>query len=161
MIAEVREKALAFNKSLPDFICTQLTRRYFAPAKGTADPVWSLRDSLTIQLAYFGKKENYRVVQVNDKPTSKKLGQVGGWIALGDFGSMLQGIFGAKSDAKFEWQGRDIGNGRPVAALAYRIDRAHSTFSIAMDGRYFTGHTRTGRLAAWSSLTPRPDKRFD
>jgi hypothetical protein len=129
MIAEIREKALAFNETLPDFICTQLTRRYFAPAKGAADPVWSLRDSLTIQLTYFGKKENYRVVQVNDKPTSKKLAEVGGWTAQGDFGSMLPAIFGAKSDAKLDWQGWDTWNGRPVAAFAYRIDRAHSTFN--------------------------------
>lgn len=129
MIAEIREKALAFNESLPDFICTQLTRRYFAPAKGAADPAWSLRDSLTIQLTYFGKKESYRVVQVNDRPTSKSLGQVGGWTAPCGFGSMLQGVFAAKSDAKFEWQGWETWNGRLVAALTYRLDRAHSAFN--------------------------------
>src|SRR5215472_1331903 len=79
MIAEVRQKALAYSESLPNFLCTQLTRRYSAPATGSAEPAWTLHDSLTIRLSYFGQKEDYRVVQVNGKPTNKALGQVGGW----------------------------------------------------------------------------------
>ena len=35
IITEVREYALNYSKTLPDFICTQVTRRFAAPAPGT------------------------------------------------------------------------------------------------------------------------------
>jgi hypothetical protein len=128
MIAEVRQKALAYTKSLPDFLCTQVTHRYSARVKAGTDPDWTLHDTLTIRLSYFEEKEDYRVIQVNGKPTAKTLGQVGGWTAKGDFGSMLRGVFAAKSETQFEWQRWDSLNGRPAAVLAYRIERAHSQF---------------------------------
>jgi hypothetical protein len=139
MIADVRQKALAYSESLPDFICTQLTDRYSAPMTGGAEPAWALRDRLTIRLTYFGQKEDYRVVQVNGKATNKTLGQVGGWSAKGDFGSMVRGVFDAKSEATIEWERWDTWNGRPVAVLAYRIDRVHSKFS---SGKQFVGTKR-------------------
>src|ERR1051325_5551147 len=35
ILTEVREYALSYSKRLPDFICTQVTRRYEAPKPGT------------------------------------------------------------------------------------------------------------------------------
>src|ERR1041385_1073488 len=60
IISEVREYALNYSKTLPDFICTQVTRRYQAPAPGTryggsagSEPTWYPMDTLTIKLSYF------------------------------------------------------------------------------------------------------------
>jgi hypothetical protein len=60
IISEARDYALNFSKTLPDFICTQVTRRYGAPAPGTryggaagSDPTWYPIDTLTLKLSYF------------------------------------------------------------------------------------------------------------
>jgi hypothetical protein len=129
MIADVRQKALDYSKSLPNFICTQLTSRYSAEAKGEAEPAWTLRDNLTIRLTYFGQKEDYRVIQVNGKATDHRLNQVGGWTTNGDFGSMMRAVFEAKSKAKVGWERWHSWNDRPVAVLAYHIERADSQFN--------------------------------
>ena len=129
MIAEVRQNALSYSRTLPDFICMQLTHRYSAPAKTAPEPAWALRDTLTIRLSYFGQKEDYRVVEVNGRRADKTLGQVRGWTTKGDFGSMLRGVFGPKSETRFEWQRWDTWRGKPVAVLGYSIDRAHSQFN--------------------------------
>src|SRR4051794_34340976 len=71
-IEQVRKQAIAYDETLPNFICNQLTRRVSTPA-GSGDEHWKELDTLTIRLSYFGRKEDYRVVQVNGKPTDKTM----------------------------------------------------------------------------------------
>ena len=126
-IAEVRQAALAYTARLPDFLCTQVTHRSSAVAQ-SHPPVWKPRDTLTIRLTYFEKKENYRVIRVNEKAVDKSLSQMPGWKTMGDFGGMLRDIFAPEHHAQFDWTGGDVWNGRPVAVLAFSIDRQHSPF---------------------------------
>ena len=131
LIEQVRRQALAYDESLPNFICTQETLRTSA---GLRDDKWKVLDTLTIRLTYFGRKEDYRVVQVNGKPADKAMSKMGGWKTNGDFGSMLHAVFVAKSQAKFEWERWTTWSGRPVAVFKYHIDREHSTFNSSASG---------------------------
>src|SRR6185369_4726211 len=70
LIEEVRINALAHSARLPNFLCTQRTRRYSASVHDR-EPIWKLLDALTIHVSYFGQRENYQVVQVNGKPIDK------------------------------------------------------------------------------------------
>jgi len=142
IIEGVRQKSLAYVDSLPNFICTQVTKRFSSPEKAGREPVWKPIDTLVIHLTYDGKKENYRVVSVNGKPTDKLLSQIRGTKTFGDFASLVKGIFREKSEAKFEWLRWAEFQGRRVAVLGYRIDEAHSPF------RTFSGKDRT-EYAAW------------
>src|SRR5436190_14651812 len=54
-IEEVRLKALHYSKNLPDFLCTQIARRYSASAQTGRDPSWKLLDTLAMHLTYFGQ----------------------------------------------------------------------------------------------------------
>jgi hypothetical protein len=128
IIERVRQNTLAYVESLPNFICTQVTRRFVAPEKAGREPVWKSVDTLVIHLTYDGKKEDYRVVSVNGKPTDKLLSQIGGSKTFGDFASLIKGVFRAKSEAKFEWRRWAEFQGRRVAVLGYIIDEAHSPF---------------------------------
>jgi len=134
-IAAAREQALAYVQTLPDFLCTQVTRRYSASsAPSTREPSWKPMDTLTIRLSYFGQKEDYRVVRINNKPVDKPLAKVGGSTARGDFGSMLKNVFTPKSETQFTWDRWDTWNGRRVAVFAYQIERAYSTFDSTVRG---------------------------
>jgi hypothetical protein len=78
ILDEVRQYALSYSKNLPDFICTQVTRRYAAPAPGTkhggsidSQPSWQSLDTLQIRLSYFEQKEDYKLIMVNSSPTTQ------------------------------------------------------------------------------------------
>jgi len=91
ILSDVREYALNYSKNLPDFICTQVTRRFAAPMPGTrwggsalSEPSWQAQDVLQIRLSYFEQKEKYTVVLANNAIVNKDYEQMGGSIALKD-----------------------------------------------------------------------------
>jgi hypothetical protein len=137
---EVREYALNYSKTLPDFICTQVTRRYAAPAPGTkyggavgSDPTWYLQDTLTIKLSYFEQKEDYKLILVNNAMTTQDYKTLGGATTTGDFGSMMRQIFERATEAHFEWDHWATLRGRRTLVFSYRVDQERSQWHINYD----------------------------
>lgn len=129
MVERVRLKAIEYSKSLPNFICTQLTRRYSAkPPKQGKQPDWKLSDSLTIKLTYFDQQEKYTLITLNGKPSAKTMDQLSGGKWRGDFGSTLRSVFDPKSMTFFSWAQWGKVDGRIVAILDYGIDVSHAAF---------------------------------
>jgi hypothetical protein len=140
IIADVREYALNYSKNLPDFICTQVTRRYAAPAPGTrwggssgSTPAWQAQDVLQIRLSYFQQKEKYQVVLENNNVINKDYAQVGGSKAFGEFGSMLREIFEPSSEARFEWDHWGTLRGKLVMAFAYHVSQSRSQYRLVVE----------------------------
>ena len=140
IISEVRDYALNYSKSLPDFICTQVTRRYAAPAPGTkyggaagSDPTWYLQDTLTIKLSYFEQKEDYKLILVNNSMTNQDYKSLGGATTTGDFGSMMREIFEPSTQAHFEWDHWATLRGRRTLVFSYRVDQSRSQWHINYD----------------------------
>jgi hypothetical protein len=140
VIDEVREYALNYSKTLPDFICTQVTRRFAAPAPGTkyggssdSEPRWTALDTLTIKLSYFEQKEDYKLILVNNTLTTQDYGTLGGSTTTGDFGSMMREIFEPASQAHFEWDHWGTLRGRRVLALSYRVAQSRSQWHIVYE----------------------------
>src|SRR5215471_11325527 len=109
IIREVREYALNYTKGLPNFLCTQVTRRKAAGepgsryARGQSEPSFQTQDTLTIRLSYFEQKEDYKLILVNNSPTTQGYQNVGGATSSGEFGSMLLQIFEPRTQASFNW----------------------------------------------------------
>ena len=140
ILDDVREYALNYSDTLPDFICTQVTRRFGAPLPGTkyggpADggPRWQALDTLQIRLSYFERKEKYTVVLMNNAIVNQDYEKVGGSKAFGEFGSMMREIFEPSTEARFEWDHWGTLRGKRVMAFNYhvRLDRSH--FQIAVE----------------------------
>ncbi len=137
IIREVRQYALNYSRSLPDYICTQVTRRYAAPApggrygrRGEDSPAWQLQDTLTIRLSYFEQKENYKLVLVNNTVTQQDYTKLGGTTSAGDFGSMLREVFEPATQAEFEWDHWATMRGRRSLVFGYRVSQDHSQWRI-------------------------------
>jgi hypothetical protein len=140
IITQVRETALNYSKELPDFICTQVTRRYAAPPPGTkyggpagSPPSWHALDTLTIKLSYFEQKEDYKLILVNNTITKQDYKTLGGATSTGDFGSMMKDIFEPSTEARFEWDHWGTLRGRRVMAFAYRVAQSHSQWHITYE----------------------------
>jgi hypothetical protein len=137
IISEAREYALNYSKQLPDFICTQVTRRYAAPRPGTkyggpagSTPSWQALDTLTIKLSYFEQKEDYKLILVNNTITKQDYRTLGGATSTGDFGSMMKDIFEPGTEARFEWDHWGTLRGRRVMAFAYHVAQSRSQWHI-------------------------------
>lgn len=140
ILDEVREYALNFSANLPDFICTQVTKRFGAPKPGTKyggsakdDPRWQSFDELTMRLSYSSQKgEDYKLILHNNTPTVQDYKSVGGSSSYGDFGSMLRLIFERSSQTRFEWDHWGTLRTKRVMAFAYHIEQGRSQYDLVV-----------------------------
>jgi hypothetical protein len=140
IISDVREYALNYSHTLPDFICTQVTRRYAAPPPGTkyggpasSDPRWMSIDTLQIRLSFFQQKEQYTVVLIGNKVVNQDYQKVGGSKSFGEFGSLLQEIFELSTEAHFEWDHWGTLRGQRVMAFQYHVRLDRSKYQLVVD----------------------------
>ncbi len=131
IIERVREYALNYSKSLPNFICTEVTRRYY---DDTGQESWVNYDTLTTRLTYFEQKEKYELIMINNRSTTRNYHSVGGAISSGDFGTMMQQIFEPQSQAAFAWLRWGTLRSKRTHVYAYHVPQSNSQWHIG-DGR--------------------------
>lgn len=129
LIEKSHAKALDYARSLPDFVCTEVIRRY-APFDARQNLLWSFTDTLTVRLSYFRQKEEHRLVMIDNTPTDKKYEELVGVTGSGEFGGTLLTIFNPDSATSFRWQSWKNVRGHRVAVYAYVVDAAHSRFVL-------------------------------
>jgi hypothetical protein len=127
IISEAREYASNYSKSLPDFICTEVTRRYVDPS---GLEFWQNQDTITARLTYFEQKENYKVTLVNNRYVDLPYEAVGGASSAGDFGSLLRSTLSRKADALMEFDHWATLRGKRTYVFSYRISSGNSDYTI-------------------------------
>ena len=127
IITEAREYALNYTKSLPDFLCLQVTRRYYDP-NGADD--YRHYDTVMAKVSYFEQHEKYDLLSVNDKFMTASYESLGGTISSGEFGSMMREIFEPETGAEFHWIRWATLRGRRAHVYSYVVDQPHSKWSI-------------------------------
>lgn len=128
----VREYALNYAKSLPDFICLEVNRRYLdRHYKPGTEGSWAISDTLAEKLTYFDQKEKYELISHNDDSLyGKSTESVGGAISRGDFGTIIREIFAPESSADFHWERWGNLDGHLMYVYTYKIDQPHSHETI-------------------------------
>jgi hypothetical protein len=130
-LAGAREFALNYTKQLPNFICTQVTRRFGDP---TGMEFWQKMDVITAKLTFFEQKEDYKVVLVNSQPVDNRdIHEVGGASSAGEFGTMVKEIFEPGSAANFEWARWTTLRGRRNHVFGFQIAQARSKRSVTYE----------------------------
>jgi len=128
ILDEAREYVLNYTKSLPNFICVQVTRRDVDPRGGES---WYHVDTITSRLSYNGEHEDYEVILKNNQPvTGVKMEQLGGSVSMGEFGTLMKEIFEPESHARFGWDHWATLRGRRSYVFAYDIEQQYSKFTI-------------------------------
>jgi hypothetical protein len=137
MIETTRQKALEYTRSLPDFVCTEVVKRFsYISARQRAD--WRLSDKLTIKLSYFEQKEDHKLLLIDDKPTGKSFESLEGAIGVGEFGAMLYSIFNPALHTTFRWESWKNVRKHRVAVFAYTVAAAASHYLLVSGS---PGHT--------------------
>jgi hypothetical protein len=129
LIAELREYALNYDKSLPDFLCTQVTRRFYDPA---GLDYWVSADTITAKLSYFQHKEEKKILFVNNKYEDIDWEKLGGATSTGEFGDMLREIFRKKR----------------THVIRYHVSQANSKWGIVYEKSMSVRPAYTGLIYA-------------
>lgn len=129
IIDEAREYVANYTKSLPNFICVQVTRRDVD--RGGTGSSWYHLDTITARLTYNGQHEDYEVILKDNQPvTNVKMEQLGGTVSAGEFGTMMSEIFDPRSKADFSWDHWATLRGRRTYVFAYDIAQENSQYHI-------------------------------
>jgi hypothetical protein len=128
----VREYALEYSGKLPDFVCHEAMTTYGAPAR--PDAGWTTVGKIDSRLTYFKQKEDYRPISKDGKLTSDDYQKLKGSKSVGDFGTMMRGIFEPASQTRFEWRSWSTWDGQPAMDFSYRVPQEHSNYQITVEG---------------------------
>jgi hypothetical protein len=132
ILTQVREYALNYAKSLPNFICLQVTRRsvdvhYQPGTKGS----WSPTDTIHEKLSYFDQQEKYEPIAVNGNAMFGKTWEtLGGSISRGEFGSLLKDVFEPETDAIIVWDHWGTWDKKLAYVFRYVVQKQHSRYSV-------------------------------
>jgi hypothetical protein len=139
IVDETREKALNYTRTLPDYMCRQVTKRHVDP-DGSG---WRDTDQIVEELSFFEQKESYKVKMVNNSMVTNNLqhDQLGGSTSSGEFGSILHAIFAPESDTEFTWDRWANIHGKRQAVFSFHTGQA--IYSIRHSESKRTIMTRT------------------
>jgi hypothetical protein len=128
LLEEIRRNSLDYSDSLPNFICTQVTRRYV----GTPQMSLRLADTVQEQLSFVDKKEDYKVTLINNLPVKNvSHDKIGGATSSGEFGSMLLEIFEPQTHTDFQWDHWATLRGRRTHVFSFRVLQRDSKYLIS------------------------------
>jgi hypothetical protein len=128
LIEKARYYADEYLENLPNFIVTQFVTRS-ARRPGKKD--WEIDDKLEIELSYSAEKgEKFKLVRINDKPTSMDYSQLKGATSTGEFGSMLASLFSPDSKTDFKEIRPEMFRNRKTVVYDYRVKKAFSANRI-------------------------------
>lgn len=148
LLDRARAYAFDYTQTLPDFICNETVRRY---REGADEGTWDLTDTLSVRLSYYGRREDYKLLQVNNKavPATSRYDALTGSISEGEFGSLLRQIFEPDPSTEIRWAGWDTIAGARVAVFTYRMTADHARYAVNFvinDSRYSAVAGRRGTL---------------
>jgi hypothetical protein len=129
ILADATDYAFNHERSLPNFLCTQTTRR-FQDFQGRDE--WRPIDIIVERLAYFEHHEDYKVIEINGVPSSIEHTKLGGASSSGEFGSVMKGIFAPGTATDFTWQTWFTLRGRKMHVYAYHVAAAKSDYHVVV-----------------------------
>lgn len=127
VLHDATENVLNYEKGLPDFMCTQVTRRYLDPS-GTGD--WRRTDIITERLSYFEHREDYKVILVNSQMVDIPHDRLGGAVSSGEWASIMKEIFAPETETTFEWERWTTLRGDRMHVYTYKVRSSKSTYHI-------------------------------
>jgi hypothetical protein len=126
VLSDATSYAMSHEANLPNFICTQTTRRF----ENYNSEGWRPIDVISERLTYFDHREAYKVMTLNGQPVSLTHDQLRGASSSGEFGSLMRAIFLPWTQTKFTWQEWYTLRGRRMHVYAYQVRASRSVYHI-------------------------------
>ena len=132
IVERARSFAEAYTRDLPNYVCLQITRRFFDPTGTEVD--WLSLDEIKTRLSYVDGAEDYENLSVDGRFTGKKFSDLGGTTSTGEFGTILSSLFDASTDAEFRWARHSLLRGHPVYVFHIAVPQERSSWTLTSVG---------------------------
>jgi len=133
LLADAREIVAHYSSRLPNFICTQVTRRmYDSSGRGKWRPTGEVASLVT----FADGEEHYSIL--TDRTSRQQRDAAPGLrvTSAGEFGTHLKRIFDPEHQAHFGFVRQERLRGRRVQVFTYAVDGQHSKYQISFtDGQ--------------------------
>jgi len=127
-IAEIKAKALDFEKNLPDFACTQQSHHSIDP-KGFNQ--WKTLETVSEQLRFVKGQEQYTMLAVNGKKSGENDKPPASAVPVSEFIKLMHDIFDPSVKAGIAWTNWDSVRGHRVHMLTFVVPQENSLFTVA------------------------------
>jgi hypothetical protein len=131
MLARITQNALHSQDELPDFICTQRTKRSEdASGKGKR---FKQRDILEVEFTFIGRHPKWNLLKLDGKPTRLSYNRIrSGFLsdAILEFFSLPDSIFGDEIQPHFVWNRWETLNGRRTGVFSFRVPSSASQLAL-------------------------------
>ena len=139
----VRQDALQYSDTLPDFVCAQTTRRYSAISDiGT----WQSEDVWEAELSFNQKTERYSNVRLNGKASRRPLESLGGALSIGEFGSLLRTLFLPETQAEFWKEGEERFQEIPSIVAGFKVSQERSRWTLSFKNSHSLNVAYRGKI---------------
>jgi hypothetical protein len=127
LLEDARTSGLNYAAHLPNFVCTEVTRRLLDP---NGKQEWRNLDESAQLVSYYDGKEHYESLTTRNR-SAESDHYPPSLTTAGEFGSLLKSIFAAESAAQFAWVRADSLRGNAVQVFSYSVDQAHSQYRVS------------------------------
>jgi hypothetical protein len=126
VLSDAAEYVINHEATLPNFECTQSTRRFEDFNNGGWRPI----DLVVEDLTYFDHREVYKVMTLNGQPASIAHDQLRAASSSGAYGSIVRSIFLPRTETEFAWQDWFTLRGRRMHIYGYRVHALKASYHI-------------------------------
>lgn len=132
MIAAATQYALRYSKSLPNFLCMEVTQR---SVDDSGHGNWKVQDRFADLLGYDGKEETRKLLETNGERAGAPRLNSSLPVSIGQFGGLLNLVFSPNAKTSFDWQGAALLGSDTVQVLKYVVDPEHASITLRASGR--------------------------
>jgi len=144
LVAAAAKYALKYSKSLPNFVCMEMTKR---SVENNRRGDWKLRDSYTELLRYDGHQESRTLLHSDGK---QGMGENGPDTTLpvstGEFGGLLNLVFRPESKTSFQWQSPAHLGDETMQVVKYVVSPENATMGLRDSNSHIFGVGAHGLL---------------
>jgi hypothetical protein len=133
LVDRIAEYARAYERRLPDFVCTRVTRR--SRGESGSGERWKPLDTSEEELTVVKGRESYRLLTFNGKPVKPAAQVNSGFTSNGEFAGILGGIFGEGRNPEIHWERDEESAGRRLAVFRFRVPKERSRATIGANGK--------------------------
>jgi VWFA-related protein len=131
VLDSAREYAMQYTAKLPNFICTQVTKRDTARANtrqvldsGIGGAYYGASDEIVEKVSFFKQMESYEIVSINNKKVAGlQHNELAGARSAGEFGSALRVIFDPKTHTTFSGHRMGEVRGRQAYVFEFKVPK--------------------------------------
>jgi hypothetical protein len=127
IVADVKTKALEYDRNLTDFVCTQFSH-HNVDVKGTNQ--WKTLDTVSEQLRFVHGAEEYTLIAQNGKKASGSEKRAPELVSIKEFSDVLRYIFDPRAKVSIGWSNWDSVRGHRVHVLAFVVTKDNSIYTL-------------------------------